>query len=34
MTVMLTVMRAMDPHTIRIIWIGMVGMLGLVCLVY
>jgi hypothetical protein len=28
MTVMLMVMSGMDPHTIRVTWIGMVGMLG------
>jgi hypothetical protein len=28
MIVMLTVMSGMDPHTIRVTWIGMVGMLG------
>jgi hypothetical protein len=28
MTVMLTVMSGMDPHMIRVTWIGMVGMLG------
>jgi hypothetical protein len=27
MTVMLTVMSGMDPHTIRVTWVGMVGML-------
>jgi hypothetical protein len=27
-TVTLTVMSRMDPHTIRVTWIGMVGMLG------
>jgi hypothetical protein len=27
-TVMLTVMSGMDPHTIRVTWVGMVGMLG------
>jgi hypothetical protein len=28
MIAMLTVMSYMDPHTIRVTWIGMVGMLG------
>jgi hypothetical protein len=28
MTVTLMVMSGMDPHTIRVTWIGMVGMLG------
>jgi hypothetical protein len=28
MTVVLTVMSGMDPHTIRVTGIGMVGMLG------
>jgi hypothetical protein len=28
MTVVLTVMSGMDPHTIRVTWIGMVGILG------
>jgi hypothetical protein len=28
MIVMLTVMSGMDPHTIRVTWIGMVGMSG------
>jgi hypothetical protein len=28
MTAMLTVMNSMDPHTIRVTWIGMVEMLG------
>jgi hypothetical protein len=28
MTVMLTVMSDMDPHTIIVTWIGMVRMLG------
>jgi hypothetical protein len=28
MTVMLTFMSGMDAHTIRVTWIGMVGMLG------
>jgi hypothetical protein len=28
MTVMLTVMSSMDPHMIRVTWIGMVWMLG------
>jgi hypothetical protein len=28
MTVVLTVMNGMDPHIIRVTWIGMVGMLG------
>jgi hypothetical protein len=28
MTAMLMVMSDMDPHTIRVTWIGMVGMLG------
>jgi hypothetical protein len=28
MTVVLTVMSGMDPHTIRVTWVGMVGMLG------
>jgi hypothetical protein len=28
MTVVLTVMSGMDPHMIRLTWIGMVGMLG------
>jgi hypothetical protein len=28
MTAVLTVMSGMDPRTIRVTWIGMVGMLG------
>jgi hypothetical protein len=28
MTVVLIVMSGMDPHMIRVTWIGMVGMLG------
>jgi hypothetical protein len=28
MTFMFTVMSGMDPHTIRVTWIGMVGMSG------
>jgi hypothetical protein len=28
MTIMLTVMSGMDPHMIRVTWIGVVGMLG------
>jgi hypothetical protein len=28
MTAVLTVMSSMDPHTIRVTWIGMVWMLG------
>jgi hypothetical protein len=28
MTTMLTVTSGMDPHTIRVTWVGMVGMLG------
>jgi hypothetical protein len=28
MTVVLTVMSIMDPHMIRVTWLGMVGMLG------
>jgi hypothetical protein len=28
MTSMLMVMSGMDPHMIRVTWIGMVGMLG------
>jgi hypothetical protein len=28
MTDVLTVMSGRDPHTIRVTWIGMVGMLG------
>jgi hypothetical protein len=28
MIVVLTVMSGMDPHTIRVTWVGMVGMLG------
>jgi hypothetical protein len=28
MTVVLMVMSGMDPHMIRVIWVGMVGMLG------
>jgi hypothetical protein len=30
---MLTVMSGMDPHTIRVTWVSMVGMLELVSLV-
>jgi hypothetical protein len=28
MTAMLTVMSGMDPNTIRVTWVGMVGILG------
>jgi hypothetical protein len=28
MTVVLTIMSGMDPHTISVTWIGLVGMLG------
>jgi hypothetical protein len=28
MTIMVTVMSGMDPHMIRVAWIGTVGMLG------
>jgi hypothetical protein len=28
MTVVLTVMSGMDPHTIRVTWDGMIGILG------
>jgi hypothetical protein len=28
MTAVLTVMSGMDPHTVREIWTGMVGMVG------
>jgi hypothetical protein len=28
MIAMLMVMSGMDPHTIRVTWVGMVGMLG------
>jgi hypothetical protein len=28
MAVVLMVMSGMDPHTIRVTWVGMVGMLG------
>jgi hypothetical protein len=28
MTIVLTVMSGMDPHTIRVTWVGMVEMLG------
>jgi hypothetical protein len=28
MIVVLTVMSGMDPHTIRVTWVSMVGMLG------
>jgi hypothetical protein len=30
MTVVLMVMSGMNPHTIRVTWIGMIGMLGFV----
>jgi hypothetical protein len=33
MTIILTVMSGMNPHTVIVTWIGMVGMLGLVSLV-
>jgi hypothetical protein len=29
LTAVLPVMSGMDPHTIRVTWIGMVGMMGI-----